>query len=43
MVLLGLVYINPAAKVELQPFADDAHLKTVFARDWRNKRFAHHD
>lgn len=35
--------VKPAAKVRLQTFADDAQTKAAFAREWRNKRFAHND
>jgi len=39
--LLSLV--EPTAKNGLQPFVDAAQAKAEFAREWRNKRFAHND
>jgi hypothetical protein len=34
---------NPALKAELETHVEDIKQKTKFCRDWRNRRFAHHD
>jgi len=34
---------DPGLKAELQKHVEDIKQKTEFCRDWRNRRFAHHD
>ncbi len=38
-----LILMEPKVQVQMQPFADDAQQKALFAREWRNKRYAHCD
>ena len=34
---------DPGLKAELENFVEEIKEKTKFCRDWRNRRFAHHD